>query len=148
MTELGPGERIGDKSLGELVAHASTNLSQLVRSEIALAKAELSVDAKKAARGSALFAVALVFFAPVVILLAISMAYGLVGLGIWHWAAFLIVAAAWVLIGAVLSLFGYGRVKGIKGPRRTMKTLKALPSALRGRRRKELTDADQPALTD
>jgi Putative Actinobacterial Holin-X, holin superfamily III len=152
MTEERPGERIEDKSLGDLVALASTSVSHLIRSEITLAKTELSVDAKKAALGSALFGVALVFFTPVVVLLAFALAYGLMALGLWDWVAFLAVAGIWTLVGALLTLFGVMRVKGIKGPRRTMRTLKALPKALRpdhdDKRDRALTDAGKPALTD
>jgi hypothetical protein len=45
MTEVRPEEPIEDKSLGELVAMATSSLSRLVKSEIELAKMELKDDA-------------------------------------------------------------------------------------------------------
>jgi hypothetical protein len=65
-----------------------------------LAKLELKADAKKAAIGSAMFSAAGVLGGLVVILLSIAFAYGLVGFGLWHWAAFLIVAAGGCAAGA------------------------------------------------
>jgi uncharacterized membrane protein YqjE len=153
MTEVRPGEQIEDKSLGTLVAEASSGVSRLIKSEMELAKMELAVDAKKALTGTALFSVAVVVLAPVIILLAIAFAYGLVALGIWHWAAFLIVAAVYTLVAALLGLIGYRYFRRIKGATRTRRTLRDLPGAFRpdhkGKTgRDELPDAGKPALTD
>ncbi|MCW2904885.1 MAG: hypothetical protein JWO67_7150 [Streptosporangiaceae bacterium] len=124
MTDVRPGERVEDKSLGELVALASSDVSRLIRSEIELAKLELKDDAKKGAMGGTLFAVAGVIACVVVILVSISIAYGLVALGIWHWLAFLIVAVAYVLLALALVSLGYLRMRKISGIKRTRKTLK------------------------
>jgi uncharacterized membrane protein YqjE len=124
MTDVRPGERVEDKSLGELVALASSDVSRLIRSEIELAKLELKDDAKKGAIGGTLFAVAGVIACVVVILVSISIAYGLVALGIWHWLAFLIVAVAYVLLALALVSLGYLRMRKISGIKRTRKTLK------------------------
>ncbi|MEU5877270.1 phage holin family protein [Spirillospora sp. NPDC047279] len=146
-----PGERVEDKSLGELVAMASSNVSNLVRSEMDLAKMELKADAKKAAIGSVLFAIAGLCGGMIVILLSIALAYGLVALGIWHWAAFLIVAGIYLLLAAVLILIGYWRMKKIDGAKRTRRTLKDDLTMLRRRgedREPAVTAPDAPALTD
>jgi len=124
MSGTRPDGGIEDKSLGELVADASSSVSRLVRTELELAKLELKGDAKKAALGSVLFGVAGVIACLVVILLSIALAYGLVALGIWHWAAFLIVAGLYTLLGAVLVLIGYLRMQKIGGLQRTRKTAK------------------------
>src|ERR1044072_3138106 len=100
MSEALPGERVEDKSLGELVALASSNISNLVRAEMDLAKLELKADAKKAALGSVMFSIAALIGGLIVILLSIAAAYGLVALGIWHWAAFLIVSGVYLLLAA------------------------------------------------
>ncbi|MFI0354404.1 phage holin family protein [Actinomadura sp. 9N407] len=143
MAEALPGERIEDKSLGELVALASSNVSDLVRAEIDLAKTELKGDAKKAALGGVMFGVAGLIAGLIVILLSIAAAYGLVALGIWHWAAFLIVAGVYLLLALALIGIGYLRIKKIEGAKRTRKTLKDDFTALRRR-----GGSDTPALTD
>ncbi|MFC6932566.1 phage holin family protein [Actinomadura yumaensis] len=143
MSEALPDEQVGEKSLGELVALASSNVSNLVRAEIDLAKLELKDDAKKAALGSVMFGIAGLIGGLIVILLSIAAAYGLVAAGIWHWAAFLIVAGAYLLLAVALIGIGYWRIKKIDGAKRTRKTLKADLTMLRHR-----GDSDKPALTD
>ena len=131
MTDVRPGEPIEDRSLGELVALASSNVSRLIKSEMELAKLELKDDAKKAAFGGLLFGVAGLIAGLVVILLSIAAAYGLVAAGIWHWAAFLIVAGVYVLLGGALVGLGYLRMRKIGGIKRTRKTLQQDLAALR-----------------
>ncbi|POM26480.1 hypothetical protein BTM25_08810 [Actinomadura rubteroloni] len=143
MSEALPGERIEDKSLGDLVALASSNISGLVRAEMELAKLEIKNDAKKAALGSVMFAVAGLIGGLIVILLSIALAYGLVALGIWHWAAFLIVAGLYLLLAAGLIAIGYLRIRKIDGARRTRRTLRADLSMLRHR-----GEPDTPAPTE
>jgi hypothetical protein len=126
MTDVRPEEQIEDKSLGELVALASSNVSRLIRSEIELAKLELKDDAKKAAWGGMLFTIAGVIGGIIVIMLSIAAAYGLVAAGIWHWAAFLIVAGVYALLAAILLGLGYLRIRKITGIQRTRRTLKEL----------------------
>ncbi|MFC4054427.1 phage holin family protein [Actinomadura syzygii] len=134
MSEQLPGEGAGDdRSIGELVALASSNVSNLVRAEMDLAKLELKADAKKAALGGVMFTIAALIGGLIVILLSISLAYGLVALGIWHWAAFLIVAGVYLVLAGLLILIGYLRIRKIDGAKRTRRTLKDDLSALRHR---------------
>ena len=53
-----PAAEPQDESLGELVARASDHISTLVRSEIELAKAELTFNARRAGTAAGLFAAA------------------------------------------------------------------------------------------
>jgi uncharacterized membrane protein YqjE len=145
MTEVRSDEQLEDKSIGELVKFATTSVSQLVKSEIELAKLELKDDAKRAALGSTLFVVAAVAGAIVVILLSIAAAYGLITLGIWNWAAFLIVAGAYVLLAAILILIGLWRMKKMTGVSRTRRTVKEDLAMLR---RGGDGDGQQPAITE
>jgi uncharacterized integral membrane protein len=124
-------DKIEDRSLGELVAMATGNVSSLIRSELELAKLELKDDAKKAAIGGGMFVVVGVIACVIVILLSISLAYGLVALGAWHWLAFLIVAVLYAIFGAVLYLIGHLRMKKITGLKRTMRTTKGDLAMLR-----------------
>ncbi|HZB33098.1 MAG TPA: phage holin family protein [Streptosporangiaceae bacterium] len=123
MSEVPPDVQLEDKSLGELVALTSANLSRLVKSELELAKLELKGDAKRAALGSMMFGVAGVIACVVVILLSIAAAYGLVAAGLYHWAAFLVVAGAYVLLATVLVGIGYLRMRKMSGLRATRRTV-------------------------
>ncbi|WP_106396920.1 phage holin family protein [Actinocorallia populi] len=114
---------VEDQSLGELVAAATGNVQKLVRAELELAKIELKADAKKAAIGGALFAIAGLIAGVIVILMSISFAYMLVGLGMWHWAAFATVSGLYLLLAAVLILVGWLRIRKIDGAKRTRQTL-------------------------
>ncbi|MFG2087159.1 phage holin family protein [Spirillospora sp. NPDC048824] len=142
MSEALPGERVEDRSVGELVALASKNVSNLVRAEMDLAKLELKADAKKAALSSVMFTIAAVMGGLVVILLSMSFAYGLVAFGIWHWLAFLIVAVVYVALALLLMLIAKRFIKKIEGAKRTRKTLKNDLATLRRR-----GDSDTPELT-
>ncbi len=95
-----------ERTLGQLVAQASDDLSGIVRAEIALAKAELRGDVKNAALGGGLFGAAGYLGLLASILLVIAAAYGLVAAGLSPWLAFLIVAVVLLLIAGVLALVG------------------------------------------
>lgn len=142
MTEVRSDGQLEDKSLGELVAIATGSVSRLVKSELELAKLELKDDAKKAALGSTLFAVAGLIGGIVVILLSIAAAYGLITAGIWNWAAFLIVAGAYVALAAILVGIGMWRMKKMTGVSRTRRTMKDDMALLRR------SGDDKPALTE
>jgi uncharacterized membrane protein YqjE len=143
MTEVRSDGQLEDKSLGELVALATGSVSHLVKSEIELAKLELKGDAKKAALGGVLFAIAGLIGGIVVILLSIAAAYGLITLGVWNWLAFIIVAGVYVLLAAVLVGIGLLRMKKMTGASRTRRTVKDDLAVLR---RSGGAD-DKPALT-
>lgn len=122
-----------ERTLGQLVADASKDLSTIVRSEVALAKAEVKRDVLAAVVGAAMFIVAGVFAFLALILLLIAAAYGLVAAGLSPWLAFLIVGAALLLIGAVLVLVGKSRLGKISPPERTIRTTKETVAALKQR---------------
>jgi len=120
-----------DQSLGDLVALASKDVSTLVRAEIALAKAEISADAKRAVLGGGLFAAAGLIGHLVIILLSFALALGLHAAGLWDWLAFLVVALLYILLAGLMVFVGLRRLKKLTGPRRTIQTLKDDLSALR-----------------
>lgn len=142
MSEALPGERIEDKSVGELVALASGSISDLVRAEMTLAKMELKADAKKAALSSMMLTIAAVMGGLIVILLSIAFALGLTALGIWSWAAFLIVAGVYAVLALLLMWLAKKIVKRIEGAKRTRKTLKDDFTALRRRGDAKAIDAE------
>jgi uncharacterized membrane protein YqjE len=144
MTEVRSDGQLEDKSIGELVKFATMSVSQLVKSEIELAKLELRDDAKRAALGSTLFAVAGVAGGIVVILLSIALALGLITLGIWNWAAFLIVAGLYVVLAGILILIGLWRMKKMTGVSRTKRTVKDDIAMLR----RNGADGERPAIDE
>jgi uncharacterized membrane protein len=118
-----PGPAGGDQSLGDLVALAAKDVSQLIRYEIDLAKTELKGDAKRVGIAVAGFGLAAFVGCLVLVLLCIALAFGLVALGIWTWAAFLIVAGLCILLaglGAGLAIVKLKRLSGLRVTRKTV----------------------------
>ena len=113
----------GDQSLGDLVALAAKDVSQLVRYEIELAKTELKGDVRRVGLAGALAGVAAFVGCLVLVLFCIAFAYGLVTLGIWTWAAFLIVAGTCVLLAAVAVGIALLKLRHLSGLRKTRKTV-------------------------
>ncbi len=112
-----------EASIGDLVAQAIRDVTQLVRCELALAKLELRDDAKRLGLAAALLAITAFTCCLILVLLSFAFAYGLVTLGIWIWAAFLIVAGVWALLAALAVLIVIVRVRGISGLRKTRQTV-------------------------
>ena len=109
-----------DRSLGQLVAAATADISALIRGEIALAKSELKVSVSAGAIGLGLFAGAGFLALLAVILLTITLALGLEALGLPGWLSFLIVAVFLLVVGAVLAVLGRRSFKKVGPPRRTI----------------------------
>jgi GNAT superfamily N-acetyltransferase len=123
-TAYGGQATAAKESLGDLVALAVSDISQLVRYEVDLAKLELKSDARRLGIGAALFGVAAFVGCLVLMVLSFAFAYGLNALGIWLWAAFLIVAGTYGLLLIPLAvLIGFTRFKGLTGLRRTRSTV-------------------------
>jgi len=130
----------GDQSLGDLVALAAKDVSQLIRYEIDLAKAEFKGDAKRVGIAVAGFGLAAFVGCLVLILLCIALAFGLVALGIWTWAAFLIVAGACVLLAGLGVGVAILKLRKLSGLRVTRKTVTEGLGMLRH-------DSQQPEIT-
>ena len=117
-------EPAGDgQSLGDLVALAAKDVSQLIRYEIDLAKTELKDDVQRIGLAGALGGVAAFVACLVLVLLSIALAFGLVALGIWTWAAFLIVAGAYVLFAVLALGIAYLKLRRVSGLVKTRKTV-------------------------
>ncbi len=118
-----PGPAGGDQSLGDLVALAARDVSQLIRYEIDLAKTELKGDARRVGIAVAGFGLAAFVGCLVLVLLCIALAFGLVALGIWTWAAFLIVAGLCVVlagIGVGMAVLKLRKLSGLSVTRKTV----------------------------
>lgn len=117
-----------DPSIGDLVKDATAQVSTLVRAEVELAKAEITRDVKKGLTGSIFFIAALVvlFYSTFFFFLFLAV---LLDEWLWRWAAFLIVFGIMVVVTAVLGLLGYLKVRKIRGPQKTIESVKELPEA-------------------
>jgi hypothetical protein len=122
-----------EQSLGALVSQAIADVSMLLRCELDLAKLELKDDAKRAAIAVGALAMAGFVGCLVLVLLCFAFAYGLMSLGIWAWASFLIVAGTCVLLAAGAVLLGILRFRGMTGLRKTRGTVRDGISVLRRR---------------
>jgi hypothetical protein len=118
-----PDDADGQQSLGELVAAAAKDVSSLLRYEISLAKSEFKMDARRIGITAAIAVVALFVACLLVVLLCFAYAYGLVALGIWDWAAFLIVAGTCLLLIGLAGLVAYIIIRRVTGMRMTRKTV-------------------------
>jgi len=114
----------GDPSLGDLVALAAKDASQLIRYEIDLAKTELRDDVTRI--GTAVVLVGGAAFAGCLVMVILCFAYaeGLIAaFGLKRWEAFLIVAGTLVLLAAAAIGIAVLRVKNMSGLRKTRKTV-------------------------
>lgn len=147
------------RSLGQLVASATAEMSALVHDEIALAKAEIRQDVKRGIVGGGAATVAgvlLLFSLPV---LSFAAAYGIHNLGLGLAWSFLIVGGAYILVALILLLLAMRKFKRIKPPEKSIASAKETaavlsrakphprPSAGRGKADPRLEgDAGRPAV--
>ena len=112
-----------DQSLGDLVALAAKDVSQLIRYEIDLAKTELKGDAQRVGIAAAGIGLAAFGGCLVLVMLCFALAWGLIALGILPWAAFLIVAGTLVLLAVVAVGIAVLLLQRLSGLRKTRETV-------------------------
>src|SRR5271155_2599190 len=117
-----------DPSIGQLVKDATAQISTLVRAEVELARSEITRDVKKGLTGSVFFISALVvlFYSTFFFFFFLA---ELLDTWLWRWVAFLIVFGIMVVVTAVLALFGYLKVRRIRGPQQTIESVKETRTA-------------------
>jgi uncharacterized membrane protein YqjE len=113
-----------DASIGELVSRVATDLSTLLRQELALAKAEVKEEAAQAGKAAAMFGVGAIAGLLTLVFLSFALLYGLVEADLAPWLSALIVGLLWAVIAGVTVLLGRNEIKGIEPPERTIKTVK------------------------
>ncbi|KUH66037.1 hypothetical protein AU184_24845 [Mycolicibacterium novocastrense] len=118
-----------DPSIGDLVKNATAQVSTLVRAEVELAKAEITRDVKKGLTGSVFFILALVvlFYSTFFFFFFLG---ELLDLWLVKWAAYLIVFGLMVVVTAIFAFLGYLKVRRIRGPQKTIESVKEIPEAL------------------
>ncbi|MER5356853.1 phage holin family protein [Streptomyces sp. NPDC002785] len=129
-----PGNNAGsaDRSLGQLVAAATAEMSALVHDEIALAKAEVRQDVKRGVTGSVAFIIAGVLILFAIPVLSFAAAYGIHYLGLGLAVSFTIVGAAFIVLGALLALFAIAKLKKVKPPEKSIASAKQTAAVLQG----------------
>ena len=120
-----------ERTLGQLVADATRDLSEIVRAELALAKAELREDVKNGAMAGGLFGAAGYLGLLASITAVITVGYALTETGLPAWAAFLIVTVGLLLIAGMLVLIGRSRSRRVGPPERAIRTTRETLAAVR-----------------
>ncbi len=130
--KLDPNEASGEPTIGRLVAETTSDVSQLIRSEIELAKTELKFSVKAGGIGAAFFAVAGFLAVLAVVMLSIAFGFALASLPhIGPTVAFLIVFAVYILLAAILALVGIKKVKQVSAPEQTIAAVKSNKQVLK-----------------
>jgi Putative Actinobacterial Holin-X, holin superfamily III len=118
-------------SLGTMLGDVTRDMSQLVRQEVELAKAELRRDAKRTGQAAGMFGGAGLAGFMVLLFGSIALWWALANVMDQGWAA-LIVAGVWAVAGLVLFAVARARMRAIRGPRQTAQTAREIPTALKG----------------
>jgi hypothetical protein len=118
-------------SVGQLFGELAKDLSTLMRQEVALAKAEVQAEAKKAGKGAGMMAVAGLAGFLTVLFLSNALWWALENVMDAGLAA-LIVAVLWGIVGAIAYSMGKKKLQQVNPkPERTVDTLSEVPSALK-----------------
>lgn len=116
--------QVGDPSIGDLIGEISQDLSQLVRDEIELAKAEIKQESAKAGKAVGMLGGAGYAGHLVLLLGSLTVVFALANVMDIAWAA-LIVTALWAVVAAVLYSMGRKRLRTVNlKPEQTVETLK------------------------
>lgn len=132
--------QLADASLGELVREAATHFSTLFRSEVELAKAEVTREVRKGVKGSVFFVIALTILLFSLFFLFITVAE-VIAIWLPQWAGFGIVFGLMLTAAVGFALLGWRRVRSIRKPERTISTVRDTGVALTRRR-----SADEPSV--
>ena len=137
---------MADLAVGDIIKNITDDVKLMVQDQVELAKAELTPAAKKGGTGLGLFGVAGYFALSASILLYFAAAFGLVAAGLAVWLAFLIVAAALLLIAGILGGIGYLVVRKIKGPDRTIAQANQTAAEVKAAAERSIAAASAPQI--
>ncbi|MFJ9644105.1 phage holin family protein [Streptomyces sp. NPDC004244] len=130
MSAVDQGAQGAERTLGQLVASATAEMSALVHDEIALAKAELREDVRRGATGGIALSIAGVFALFSLPVLSFAAAYGIHNLGLGLAWSFLIVGVAFLLLAGLLALIATSKFKKVKPPERSIASVKETAAVL------------------
>jgi len=119
-----PGQPIdADQSLGDLLGRLTTDFSQLVSTQVELAKVELKEDVAKAGKGAGMYGGAAVTGLLALLLLSFAAAWGLAEV-MPEGFAFLIVGVVWAVAAGVLYVSGKSHMSDLSPLSDTQATVK------------------------
>lgn len=114
-----------DQSITDVIRSTIHDAQDLVRSEIALAKAELRQEVSRIGGGVAALAAAAVFAIVALVFLLAALAWAIPAMAGWApWTGFAIVGAAVLVAAAVLGMMGRGRLVAERRMPLTVDTMK------------------------
>lgn len=116
--------RSDERSIGELVSDATAQMQKLVKAEIALAKAELTNDAKRVGIGAGMFGAAGFFGYVALLFLSVAAGFGIHKLGLGLGWSFLIVGGFYLVCAAILGLVGKANLSKMTKAARTKQTMR------------------------
>jgi hypothetical protein len=120
-----------DRSIGDLVSEAVSDITRLVKFETDLAKQELLADVRRIGASAGLAATILVTAFLMLVMLCFALAYGLQTVGVWDWASFLIVAGVLVVLAAAFAGIIYLLVRRLDRLRKTRESVQVDIAMLR-----------------
>ena len=123
--------KVDDRSVGDLVSEAVSDITRLVKYETDLAKSELLADVRRIGISAGLAATILVTSFLMLVMLCFALAYGLQTLGVWDWLSFLIVTGVLIVLAAIFAGIIYLKVRRLDRLRKTRQTVQSDISMLR-----------------
>ncbi len=124
---------VSGRSVGELIGEVTSDLTNLMRQELDLAKAEVKQEVTTAGKAAGMLGAAGFAGYMVALFLSVALWWALANGMDEGWAA-LVVAVIWGVVAAVLAVLGRSRLRQVNPkPERTVQTLQQVPDALKGR---------------
>jgi uncharacterized membrane protein YqjE len=120
-----------NQSIGELFSDVTKDVSQLIRQEVELAKAELRESASSAGKGAGELGGAAVAAHFGLLFLTIA-AWWAIGNGTGRGWAGLIVGVVYLVIAGILAAVGRKDLKAVKGLPKTASSVQKIPNAMKG----------------
>lgn len=124
-----------DQTVAEALRSAVHDAQELVRGEIALAKAELRGEVKRVGRGAVSLAIAAAAGLVALVFLLAAASWGIAEAMAWPvWTGFAIVGAIVAIAAGVLAMMGRRRFNGARYMPLTTETMKENMEWMRGQR--------------
>jgi hypothetical protein len=114
---------IEERSLGELVATVTRDLSLLLHKEIELAKTEIATEVKRVGLSAGLIGAGAGIGAVFGLFLSIAAAFGISALGVSLGIGFLCVAMGYLILTGGLISIGVLKLTKVRKPERTIRTV-------------------------
>jgi Putative Actinobacterial Holin-X, holin superfamily III len=129
---VGPDRLQSDeRSIGDIMSSVTRDVSQLMRQEVELAKAEFKQSSTRAGKGAGLLVGAAIAGVLFLVFLSVFVWWLLGNVMPLEWSA-LIVAVVWAIVAAVLAMVGKKELERIRGLPQTTDTISKIPNALKG----------------